>query len=140
MSDEDVLDLLGVETYFLQSRYQDVPRLGGGVESIYEDNTFAGFDGPGPHVVEPDVVQVFEHADGLDEVVFDWRQSRSLSYQRRPSRTGGRAVRFSFIYEIGPCQLHRRCNVSLRFLGVSQFLGSRNARSLSLDSGVPSRC
>ena len=140
MSDEDVFDLLGVETHFLESRYQDVLRLGGGIEGIYEDDTFAGLDGPGAYVVEPDVVQVFEHADWLDEVVFDWRQSRSLSYQRRPPRSGGRAVRFCFIYEIGPCQLHRRRNVSLSFLGVGQFLGGRNARSLGLDSGVPSSC
>src|SRR5262249_37599438 len=122
MADDDVLDLLGVETGLFHPRYQNLFGFFRRIQRVNNNDAFACCQCPCTNIVKTDVVEVVETLRWFKSLAWHRRQTCILTQDGRPLRTPRGAQGRRFRQQIRFRYLHCCGNVRLRLLGFQPLL------------------
>src|SRR5438093_7926335 len=99
VADDDVLDLLRIQTSFLHSWYEDLFAFFRCVQGVNDDDSLARRERPRADSVEADIVEIVKNSRRLECLARNRRQPRFLSKHGGPLRTAGRAQVCRFLQQ-----------------------------------------
>src|SRR5262249_18238000 len=122
VADDDVFDLLRIESGLLHSGDQNLFGVFRRIQGVDDNDALTRCERPGTDVVEADVIKIVEDLRRLERLPGDRRQTRFLPQHGWPLRSARGAQVPEFVHKIRLGKCHGLCDVLLRFLRFLELL------------------
>src|SRR5262249_31272812 len=113
VADDDVLNLLRIQTSFLHSWYEDLFAFFRCVQGVDDNDSLARRERPRADSVEADVVEIVKNSCRLERLARNRRKPRFLAKHGGPLRAAGRAPVCGFLEKIRLLDRHSPRNTPL---------------------------